>query len=87
MKHYPPLALLRSAAVLADQPKALLTEEALVVELQARITRRGETSRVAHQIGVSQGTVSNILAGTSPIGDKVAEALGYRRRIFFEPID
>jgi DNA-binding transcriptional regulator YdaS (Cro superfamily) len=66
---------------------ALFTEEALVVDLAARVQRRGDHKRVAAQLGVSQPALSNVLTGGRGIGPDLAEALGYRRVIMFEPID
>lgn len=67
-------------------PEFLLTEEELVIELAAKVRRRGDHGRVAHQIGLSQSGLSNILTGGRAIGDKIAGALGYRRVTRFERI-
>lgn len=66
---------------------ALFTEEELVVELAGRIRRHGDGQVVAYQLGVSQGALSNVLTGGRPIGPRMAKALGYRKRVMFEPID
>jgi plasmid maintenance system antidote protein VapI len=64
----------------------LVTEEDVVFDLATRVTRRGEQGRVAHQLGIAQGTLSNILTKGRGIGPDLAEALGYRRVVMFEPI-
>lgn len=66
--------------------RALLTEEELVMDLAARIQRRGDGKRVARQLGISQPALSNVLTGGRTIGADVAERLGFRRVVMFEPI-
>lgn len=65
----------------------LLTEEEVVIDLAARITKRGEQGVVAFQLGIAQGTLSNILTNGRGIGPDLAERLGLRRVVMFEPID
>jgi predicted transcriptional regulator len=67
-------------------PEALLTEEELVIELAARVRKRGDHQRVAGELGVSQPALSNVLTGGRGIGPGFAERLGYRRVTRFEPI-
>lgn len=67
--------------------RQLLTEEELVLELAGRIGRRRDQKRVAHQLGISQGGLANILSGHRRIGNRTAAALGYRRRVLFEPVE
>lgn len=64
----------------------LLTEEEIVIDLAARCARRGEQQRVAHQLGISQPALSNVLTGGRTIGPDLAERLGFRRVVLFEPI-
>jgi predicted transcriptional regulator len=64
----------------------LLTEEDLVVDLAARIEKRGDHQRVAYQLGISQPALSNVLTGGRAIGADLAERLGFRRVVRFEPI-
>jgi DNA-binding transcriptional regulator YdaS (Cro superfamily) len=66
---------------------ALFTEEALVIDLAARVQRRGDGKRVAAQLGISQPALSNVLTGGRAIGPDLAEALGFRRVVMFEPIE
>jgi hypothetical protein len=67
-------------------PSELLTEEEMIFELHQRVRRRGDQKRVAHELGVGQGSLSNLLtAGRAP-GKELAAALGYRRRVYFERI-
>jgi len=65
----------------------LLTEEELIVELAGKIRRHGEQGKVAAELGLSQGCVSNLLTKGRGIGDQVASALGYRRVVLFERVD
>lgn len=66
----------------------LLTEDDLLQMLRAAHDgRRGEQGRAAADLGISQGQLSNILRGGRAITAPVAEALGYRRVIRFEPIE
>jgi hypothetical protein len=81
MKHFPQHAL--DARLLAEE---LLTEEEVVFEIASKVRRRGDHGRVAHQLGISQGALSNILTAGRSIGPRVAAALGYRRVIRFEKI-
>lgn len=64
-----------------------MTEEDLVVELAGRIEKRGDHQRVAYQLGISQPALSNVLTGGRGIGADLAERLGYRRVVRFEPIE
>lgn len=65
----------------------LLTEEEIVIDLAARIRQRGDHQRVAHQLGISQPALSNVLTGGRGIGQDLAERLGFRRVVMFEPIE
>jgi predicted transcriptional regulator len=67
-------------------PETLLTEEELVIELAARVRKRGDHQRVAGELGVSQPALSNVLTGGRGIGKDLAHRLGYRRVTRFEPI-
>jgi hypothetical protein len=40
-------------------PETLLTEEELVIELAARVRKRGDHQRVAGELGVSQPALRN----------------------------
>lgn len=65
----------------------LYTEEEVIFDLASRITRHGEQGRVAFELGLSQGCVSNLLTSGRGIGPRAAEALGYRRVVLFERVD
>lgn len=67
-------------------PHALLTEEEVVIELAGRVGRHGEQQRVAKQLGVSQGNVSNVLTNGRGVGPRLAAALGYRKVTRFERV-
>jgi hypothetical protein len=67
-------------------PSDLVTEEELVFELATRVRRRGDHGRVAHQLGISQPGLSNILTAGRGIGPRVAERLGFRKVVRFERI-
>jgi hypothetical protein len=64
----------------------LLTGEDVAREVGARLDgRNGDHGRLALDLGIAQGTLSNVLGG-HPLGEKVARKLGYRRIIRFERI-
>jgi len=65
----------------------LLTEEELVIELAGRARGYGRQQQLAGQLGISQGSLANILGGDRGIGPVLAERLGYRRRVLFEPVE
>jgi hypothetical protein len=80
--------LCRDAAEwLSERRQNLLTEEEVVVDLAARVQRRGDGKRVARQLGISQPALSNVLTGGRGIGEDLAQRLGLRRVVMFEPID
>lgn len=67
---------------------ALFREEDVVVDLAARLDGRpGAQGRLADQLGISQPALSNVLTGGRTIGPDLAQAMGLRRVVMFEPID
>lgn len=54
-------------------------------ELRRRVMRSA-TKRVAHEIGVSQPVLSLVMNGRREPSERVAEALGFRRKIVFERV-
>lgn len=65
----------------------LYSEEEVVFDLASRCQRHGDQQRVAAEMGIGQGTLSNILTCGRGIGARAAEAIGYRRVVMFERID
>lgn len=65
----------------------MLTEEELVIELAGLARGYGRQQQLAGQLGISQGSLANILGGDRGIGERLAERLGYRRRVLFEPVE
>ncbi|HEY1605604.1 MAG TPA: helix-turn-helix transcriptional regulator [Allosphingosinicella sp.] len=57
----------------------------LAAEVRARAPRRGMRKRLAHELGISQPTLSNILAGRRAPPARVLAKLGFRLR--FERIE
>lgn len=53
-------------------------EEAIVADLQQRISKPGSSKRVAAELGVHRGHLLSIANGNKPLGPKVAAALGYQ---------
>jgi len=58
----------------------------LVAMLKARCEGHGASRIFAHQAGVTESLVSQILNGKQKMGPKVAKALGYRRVVRWEPL-
>jgi hypothetical protein len=83
MKHYPAGALER-----ATKAAQLLTEDDLKAQLRARLAAdAGNKSAVAESVGIRAARLSSILRGVWPVSDDVAQAMGYRKVVRFEPID
>jgi predicted transcriptional regulator len=58
--------------------------DAVRAELRRRLTRRGMQRRVAHELGISVPTLSNILHGRRTPIARVAASLGFRRVVSYE---
>lgn len=85
MKHYSAQALARSAAIARDP---LMTEADVTAMLRAQLDgRRGENGRLADRLGITRVELSQILHGHSPLRSGVAERLGFRKVVRFEPIE
>ena len=66
---------------LNTMPKAI-TQEALTEELRKMVGASTMTA-VAKEAGVSIVYISEILSGRRPLGPKVAEFLGYERKVIY----
>lgn len=62
------------------------TERQLVAELKRRTDMRGGVTAFAQKFEFSAGFISDAAKGQTPITQNLAQALGYRRVIEFEPI-
>lgn len=61
-----------------------MTEEELRNIIRAKITWDVNAASLAREWGVSPNYLSDVLHGKRGIGDKLANALGYRRVVTFE---
>lgn len=75
-------ALYRRRARLEEMGDQLLVEE-----IRRRLPRRGLQQRVAHELGISQASLANILHGRQGITDAVAARLGFRRVVRWARIE
>lgn len=65
----------------------LLTGEDVGREVGARLDgRQGDHGRLAADLGIAQGTLSNVLTSRHPLGRELASKLGYRKVIRFERV-
>jgi predicted XRE-type DNA-binding protein len=65
----------------------LLTNAEIVAAIAAQLDgRRGQQGRLAEDLGISQGSLSNILIGRDQVGDEIAAKLGYRRVVRYERV-
>lgn len=65
----------------------LLTEREVAAELARRLDgRRGAQGRLAGDLGISQGLLSQVLAGDAPVSDALARKVGLRRVVRFERV-
>ncbi|HVM38309.1 MAG TPA: hypothetical protein VM265_07985 [Sphingomicrobium sp.] len=82
MKHdwVPPLCAEREGA-------EILSEEEMVIELSARIRRRGDQLRLARQLGVDHSEISKALSGAMRVSTNLAAGLGYRRVVRYERVE
>jgi hypothetical protein len=62
----------------------LLTEDELLDQIRQVLNERGDQSRLANAIGVSQGALSGALKRHRHVGPHIAAAFGYRRTIRYE---
>lgn len=62
----------------------LSIEQAVLEELRRRTEGRGLRKRVAHDLGVSQATLSLVLRGLRRPSEQIARRLGFRARILWE---
>lgn len=61
--------------------------EEVAAEVRARAPRRGMRKGLAHDLGISQPTLANILAGRRPPPARVLAKLGFRIRFERIPFD
>ena len=54
--------------------------------LRRRLQPRGAAKALAEQLGLSTAYLSQMKGGDKPVSPRVAELLGYRRTIQWEPI-
>lgn len=59
----------------------------VLAALRARVARRGESKRFAHEAGISTRTVSQIASGYRRPSESVARALGFRRVTLWQRVD
>jgi hypothetical protein len=62
------------------------TETDLLNELRAQTGLRGGITVVAKQYGFSPAFISDVEKGHTPVTDRLAEAMGYRRVVEFERV-
>ena len=67
--------------------KPTITEEEARELIRDMVDTEGSQSAVAKQLGISASFVSDILAGSRKVSDRVAQKLGYSRVIMFEKQD
>ena len=53
----------------------------VVAELRRRLRPRGTSKRVAHELGVSTGSISQIASGYRLPSERVAKGLGFRKLV------
>lgn len=64
--------------------KPLVRREDLIRQLEKEVKRAGSQKEWADKFGVSASYVNDVLKRGKPIGEKMANALGYRRVEGFE---
>ena len=62
-----------------------MTQDQLVARLRLESDQESQPI-VARRYGFSQSYLNRVLKGQSPISPRLAESLGYRRVVRFEPL-
>ena len=64
-----------------------MTPADLRAELERRVARFPSQRYAAHALGISQSQICMVLRGDCEIGRTLAEKLGYRKVVTFEPLE
>lgn len=80
MKHYSTAALKRAAKVWPPRD-----ERDMVAHIRSLVITDGKPA-IACRLGITEVRLTGILRGRFKVEDRIAERLGYRRVIRFEPI-
>ncbi len=64
----------------------MLTEGDMRNILRHRCEAVGGQAEFARQAGVSEGLVSLVMLGKRSVGKKLAEAMGYQKKVVFESL-
>ena len=65
--------------------KKRLTEQELIDHIRKRCPERGDMQALCGELGISQGYLSDLLAGKARAGAIIAEKLGFRTEMMFVP--
>ena len=61
-----------------------VTEQQIIDELNERVKQWGRQIRVADDLGFTSSFISDVRMGKRPVSEKLADSMGYTRRVIFE---